>query len=216
MNKTPIAFAFDNNLVFPACICLSSLMMHAKEDTFYDIFILHSENEELNHQELDKLPSFYPNCKIQYRCVGDIFDKAFEIRGITTPAYYRLLIPELIPEYDKVIYSDVDVIFRMDLTELYSQDLGHNYIAATYWLGRCYKEGIGVEQSESNARLYYQISAEAGDADAQYAYGMLFMEDADSSPYILKKAIEWLQRAADKGHEEAIEKIKELKSKNNL
>lgn len=135
MNKIPIAFAFDNNLVFPACICLSSLMMHAKEDTFYDIFILHSENEGLNHQELDKLPSFYPNCRLQYRSVGNIFDKAFEIRGITTPAYYRLLIPELIPEYEKVIYSDVDVIFRMDLSELYSQDLKNNYIAATRDLG---------------------------------------------------------------------------------
>lgn len=99
-------------------------------------------------------------------------------------------------------------------THGYSKD--HNYIAATYWLGRCYKEGIGVEQSESYANYYYSQSAGAGDADAQYAYGMLLMEDADSSPYMLKTAIEWLQRAADKGHEEAIEKIKELKSKNNL
>lgn len=135
MNIVPIAFAFDNNLVFPACICLSSLMMHADTDTYYDIFILHSEKENLCRAELDKLPTFYPNCRIQYRKVGSIFDNAFEIRGITTPAYYRLLIPELIPEYDKVVYSDVDVIFRMDLAELYATDLGDNYIAATRDLG---------------------------------------------------------------------------------
>ena len=135
MNIVPIAFAFDNNLSFPACICLSSLLIHAKEDTFYDIFILHSEHEQLNHEKLDKLPHHYPHCRIQYRKVGDIFDKAFEIRGITTPAYYRLLIPELIPEYSKVIYSDVDIIFRMDLAELYFQDLNGYYIAATHDLG---------------------------------------------------------------------------------
>lgn len=135
MYKIPIAFAFDNNLVFPACVCLSSLMMHAKEDTFYDIFILYSEQERLNCEELDKLPTYYSNCSITYRTVGNVFDEAFEIRGITTAAYYRLLIPELIPEYDKVIYSDVDVIFRMDLSELYSQDLDSNYIAATRDLG---------------------------------------------------------------------------------
>lgn len=131
----PIAFAFDNNLVFPACVCLSSLLMNAKEDTIYNIFILHSEHENLNHQELDKLLSYYPNCQIHYRKVGDIFDKAFEIRGITTPAYYRLLIPELIPEYDKVIYSDVDVIFRKDLSELYAMDIDGCYLAATRDLG---------------------------------------------------------------------------------
>lgn len=125
----PIAFAFDNNLTFPACVCLSSLMMHAKVDTFYDIFILHSEKEALKTEELNKLPSFYPNCKITYHTVDDIFDQAFEIRGITTAAYYRLLIPELIPEYDKIIYSDVDVIFREDLSEIYQTDIEDYYIA---------------------------------------------------------------------------------------
>ena len=135
MNIVPIAFAFDNNLVMPACICISSLMMNAKNDTFYDIFILHSASENLNKSDLDRIPEFYKNCRIQYREVGNEFDGAFEIRGITTPAYYRLLIPELIPENDKVLYSDVDVIFRMDLYELYSIDLGENYIAATRDLG---------------------------------------------------------------------------------
>ena len=41
MNIVPIAFAFDNNLILPACVCISSLMMNAKENIFYDIFILH-------------------------------------------------------------------------------------------------------------------------------------------------------------------------------
>ena len=129
MNIIPIAFAFDNNLVFPACVCLSSLLMHAKADTFYDIFILHSEEKALRTENLDKLPSFYSNCRITYRTVDGTFDQAFEIRGITTAAYYRLLIPELIPEYDKIIYSDVDVIFRDDLSEIYQTDIEDYYIA---------------------------------------------------------------------------------------
>lgn len=135
MNTIPIAFAFDNNLVLPACVCISSLMMNAKEDTFYDIFILHSAKENLRKEQLDLLPAYYPNCKVQYKEVNDTFDNAFEIRGITTPAYYRLLIPELIPEYDKVVYSDVDVIFRMDLSKLYKTELGDNLLAATKDIG---------------------------------------------------------------------------------
>lgn len=135
MNIIPIAFAFDNNLVLPACVCISSLMMNAKEGTFYDIFILHSTHTVLRKEELDNLPRCYQNCRIHYRQVDETFDSAFEIRGITTPAYYRLLIPELIPEYDKVIYSDVDIIFRMDLSELYSTDIESYYLAATRDLG---------------------------------------------------------------------------------
>ena len=135
MNTVPIAFAFDNNLVMPACVCISSLLMSAKPDTFYDIFILHSPKEELTKEKLDLLPHYYSNCRLQYRKVDATFDDAFEIRGITTPTYYRLLIPDLIPEYDKVIYSDVDVIFRMDLSQLYQSDLAGYLLAATKDLG---------------------------------------------------------------------------------
>ena len=47
-----------------------------------------------------------------------------------TSTYYRLLIPDLIPEYDKIIYSDVDVIFRSDLSNIYfSVDLHDSYVA---------------------------------------------------------------------------------------
>lgn len=135
MNTVPIAFAFDNNLILPACVCISSLMMNAMKDTFYDIFILHSAHVSLKKEGLEKLLKYYKNCRIQYRQVDNTFDSAFEIRGITSATYYRLLIPELIPEYDKIIYADVDIIFRMDLSSLYNSDLGDNYIAATLELG---------------------------------------------------------------------------------
>lgn len=143
MITIPIAFAFDSNLVFPASICLSSLLENANDETFYDIYILHSRDEDFERSELNRLPLFYTNCRIQYRTIDGFFDSAYEIRGITTPAYYRLLIPELIPEYDKVIYSDVDVIFRMDLSELYSMDLSDNYLAATRDVGlNLSKDGV--------------------------------------------------------------------------
>lgn len=140
MKIIPIAFAFDNNLILPACVCISSLMINAKEDTFYDIFILHSSHIALKKEELDKLPQYYKNCRIQYRQVDETFDSAFEIRGITAATYYRLMIPELIPEYDKIIYADVDIIFRMDLSAVYHLELGNNYIAATRELGMNFTE----------------------------------------------------------------------------
>lgn len=135
MKTIPITFAFDNNLILPACICISSLLMNAKDDTFYDIFILHSAKISLNKRELNKILVYFKNCRLQYREVDNTFDSSFEIRGITTPAYYRLLIPELVSEYDKVIYSDVDIIFRMDLSEMYSVDIEQYYLAATKDLG---------------------------------------------------------------------------------
>ena len=81
-------------------------------------------------KRLNSLAHYYPNCSIQYRTIDSTFDNAFEVRGITTSTYYRLLIPEIITEYDKIIYSDVDVIFRSDLSDTYfNTDMTNSYVA---------------------------------------------------------------------------------------
>lgn len=131
MNTIPIILTFDNNMSLPAAVCISSMMMSAKEDTFYDFYVLHA-GEPPHIVGLEKIKAAYPNMRLQYRSVGDAFSGAFEIRGITEAAYYRLLAAELVPEYDKVIYTDVDVIFRMDLVKLFLTELGDNYFGAVY------------------------------------------------------------------------------------
>ena len=42
MNRIPIVFAFDNKIAEPACVCMTSLMDHAKESTFYELIVVHS------------------------------------------------------------------------------------------------------------------------------------------------------------------------------
>lgn len=154
MNTVPIVFAFDDNLVFPACVCLSSLMMSARKDTFYDIFILYPGNSPFDRSGLDRIPQYYGNCRLSYRPVDGSLDKAFEIRGITVPAYYRLLIPELVPEYGKILYSDPDVIFRHDLSDVYyGTDMSGSYVAGVNSLAfmnpdyRKYYERLGEDPS---------------------------------------------------------------------
>ncbi len=150
MNVVPIAFAFDNNIITAACVCLSSLMMNASEETFYDIFVLHSKKEDLKKGNLNKILQVYPNCQIHYIKVDDSFDSAYEVRHVTKATYYRLILPELINKYDKIIYSDVDIVFRMDLWDVYRQDLTGYYLAATYDLGLNqnikYLKSLGLEK----------------------------------------------------------------------
>lgn len=129
-NKIPIVFAFDNNLITPAIVCLTSLLENSSASTYYDIFIIHSSKAALNRSPFTRLLKIYHNCNITFREVSSQFDSSYEVRGITASTYYRLLIPELIPEYDKVLYSDVDVIFRDDLAEFYNQNIDDYYLGA--------------------------------------------------------------------------------------
>ena len=128
MMTIPILFTFDQSLVMPAGVCLTSLLESAKPETFYDIFILHGPGCDFS--ALDILKERFSNFRMTIREVRGEFVGAYEIRGIPETAYYRLLSPELIPEYDKLLYSDVDVIIREDLSKYYNIDLGENYFAA--------------------------------------------------------------------------------------
>ena len=132
MNIVPIVFAFDENLILPAEVAICSLLHNALPTTFYDIFILHGNNANLSGFGAQRIKEKYPNCNITLKDVGNSFAGAYEIRGITNVTYYRLLIPTLIPEYEKIIYSDVDVIFCEDLSVLYQMELADNYLAAAY------------------------------------------------------------------------------------
>lgn len=128
MKTIPILFTFDNKLLMPAGVCLTSLLESASPDTFYDIFILHGPGCDFSG--LNVLKSRFDNFRITCREVKGEFVGAYEIRGIPETAYYRLLSPELIPEYEKLLYSDVDVIIREDLSKYYELDLGDNYFGA--------------------------------------------------------------------------------------
>lgn len=129
-NIIPVVFCFDRRMEMPAGVCITSLLINARTDTFYDIYILHAEDCSFDTSRINALVSVYENCRLTYRSVGNAFNSAFEIRGITVAAYYRLLIPGLIPEYDKVIYSDVDVIFRDDLQDIFEHtDVSDSYVA---------------------------------------------------------------------------------------
>lgn len=128
MKKVPFLLTFDQSLAMPAGVCLTSLLESANPDTFYDIFILHGEGCDFSC--LRKLESRFSNFSITFRKVKGEFVGAYEIREIPETAYYRLISPEIIPEYDKLLYSDVDVIIREDLSKYYELDIGNNYFAA--------------------------------------------------------------------------------------
>ena len=128
MKTVPILFTFDQSLLMPAGVCLTSLLESADADTFYDIFILHGPGCDFS--ALDVLKERFGNFRMTVREVAGEFVGAYEVRGIPETAYYRLLSPELIPQYDRLLYSDVDVIIREDLSKYYELDLGDNYFAA--------------------------------------------------------------------------------------
>lgn len=129
----PIVFSTDHNYVMPAGVTISSLL-HNSPDTTYDIYILigNDVTDEDKAKLTEQVETASAASRITFLEMGDSFKGGYEIRDITKACYYRLLIPWLIPHHDKIIYCDVDIIFKTSLDELYSIDLGNNYVAGAY------------------------------------------------------------------------------------
>jgi len=153
MKNIPIVLTFDNNMSLAAGVCISSIMMSGNKDNFHDFFVLHS-GPEPEICGLESILKAFPNMRLQYRSVGDVFKGAFEIRGITSAAYYRLLTSELVPEYDKVIYADVDMVIRLDMEPLLEREMGSNYLGAVY--------GLSMNLSEERQKYVESIGATPG------------------------------------------------------
>ncbi|UZJ65722.1 glycosyltransferase family 8 protein [Sphingobacterium sp. KU25419] len=116
----------------PAATCIWSILDHSNPSAHYHIICLLteplSEDLQLLLQDLDpeRLQFTFLNLK-------DYQLNIYVDERYTIAASYRLLLPELLPNYDKVIYLDCDIIVRQDLAAVFEKtDLRNNYLAAVY------------------------------------------------------------------------------------
>ncbi|WP_082334140.1 glycosyltransferase [Helicobacter heilmannii] len=130
----PIAMAFDKNYLIPAAVAIYSLLEclqkskdMGKEAT-YTIHIFYSGLQELDMQKLAEMAKPYA-AFIALDFIGidgflekfkDVFDKAF-IARFSKMILMKYLLVDLFPQYDKIIWSDVDVLFLQDPTDDFIQ-----------------------------------------------------------------------------------------------
>lgn len=127
--KIPIAMALDNHYIYLTIIAINSIMLNSDSDTFYNFYIMHSPNlSENNKNKILNLTKIYKKCTIEFFDMKDQFKKAPTIgRRLTTPTYYRISLPDLLPTIDKIIYLDSDIICYHDLKEMYYINMENYY-----------------------------------------------------------------------------------------
>lgn len=131
MVNIPVVFCFDSRIILGASVAVKSLIDCAGVNTSYDIRIFHSDLDLENQKNITKLAENTKHNIVFHYINPEIFKGAPHNNGSWTElVYYRLLIPEILKEYDKVIYADVDMLFKGDLSEIYNIDLTGYEIAA--------------------------------------------------------------------------------------
>jgi lipopolysaccharide biosynthesis glycosyltransferase len=171
--NVPVVFATDHNFIMPTGVAIQSLL-ECSTDVHCEIYVLQSET--VSEEDRENLRSIVTpfDARIQFLAVGGGFDNCFEIRGITKVTYFRLYIPWLLPDLDKVIYCDGDVIFKKSISCIFKYDLGDNFLAGskgpeyiTNRHSKKYIESLGLNPNE-----YINSGVQIINSEAQRKYNL--------------------------------------------
>lgn len=127
-----VAFVMDANYAEYAGVAIVSMLENAGKSTFYDIhFILDARweyREFLEHMNL--VENYYGNCAFHCTYVNEgVLNQARLDDMCATATYFRMFLAKLLPDVEKCICLDPDVLVLGDLTTYYEADISDNYIA---------------------------------------------------------------------------------------
>lgn len=122
-SKNAICFASDDNYLKYLYVALMSLIDNTSKDNEYDIVILHhklsrggvellqglqQDNISIRFVEMEPFVSEYDS---------DVF---FTSMHISIATYYRLFVPEIFTNYDKVLYCDCDIVINDNIYSIFN------------------------------------------------------------------------------------------------
>lgn len=134
-NNIAVAFSANDAFVPYMATMIYSVVVNGSRDNNYDFVVLESDISVQNQKTLLRMVEPFKN--VSLRCV----DVTEYIEGytffvgnkenFTKESYYRLLLPELMENYQKVLYLDGDMVALTNVAELYLTDLEDELLASS-------------------------------------------------------------------------------------
>lgn len=128
-----IVFICDANYVMPTSVTISSLVANHPASEKLDIAIIGVGLDDSARASLATWK--HENINVEFidgtetLCRDGIGLADSTYRTATEAALLKFHLPDLLPQWDKALYLDGDLLIRRSLTTLYSTELGDNYAA---------------------------------------------------------------------------------------
>lgn len=124
MKRICIELHTDNNYVIPTIVTITSMLKNKNKDSVYEIRVLGNNLTDYNTSLIEKLGiNVIPHTTSLAKFEGKhLF--------VSSTDLFKFDLPEVLSDWDKVLYVDTDMIIQGDLSEIFNVELGDNYIAA--------------------------------------------------------------------------------------
>ena len=135
-NIIPVVLTTDSNFVPYTGVTLYSLIKNTTSKFNYDIIIIHDGSlTKSDRIRLFNLSCGYSNISIRFYDISlqiQNLNLVSKLEHVSKATFFRYFIPEVMPDYNKVIYLDTDIIIRKDISEMLNIDIGNNYLAGCH------------------------------------------------------------------------------------
>ncbi len=136
-----ICYSLDSKYVEQLAVSMCSILKNADDNDNITFYILDGGLTLKEKSGIEKLkeikdfsvryininPEEFANCPLNVIKKGD----KYEPTHVTLPAYFRIKLPSLLKELDRILYLDCDVVVRTSLKELFEQDVTDKAVLMT-------------------------------------------------------------------------------------
>ena len=148
--KIHISMAIDNNSFYTSLVSMVSALENnnkIKNILVYHLLLSHDFNKNFI-TTFDTLKNKY-EVKIYYYIIPNIFENYRSWSGGTKTIYYKLLLPFIMNELERIIYLDADTLIFKDILEMYNLPFNDNYA-----LGYPFHDVYKIDKFVKNATYY--------------------------------------------------------------
>lgn len=121
----PICFMFNDNYRVPAQVAIASMLDNRNRSHIYRLHVLYTDQSvtEATRKSLSRLVASYPDVSIYFRNVEleklDCWENIFKAH-FSKEILIKLALPSIFPEYERIICTDVDVVFTGDVSQAFT------------------------------------------------------------------------------------------------
>lgn len=132
MDPINVAFVTNERFFKYTYVAVFSLVMHINPQRHYMIYVVSEDITDLEKSGLYSISADHPNltfCFIDPEPYIEGYD--FYVLGhFSKETYYRLALQEMLPDLDKILYLDSDIIVKADVADLYDTDIAGKMVGA--------------------------------------------------------------------------------------
>lgn len=162
-----VVLAADDYYVPYVSTLLGSLVQQANDKDVYDITVFHKNITPQNQQLLQSELRGKKNIHLRF-CDMSARTSEFENLAtkwhITVETYFRLFIPEIMADYNKVLYLDGDMIIKRDVAELFRENIDDYMLAACRDIDMAgvYSSNLVAAENTINSKMKKHIDEVVG------------------------------------------------------